>query len=60
MIANGSFITFKSEYNDPDEVFVVSQWDGHRGWAGDDYGFGWYFTANQVNEIIDDEDNEEQ
>ena len=60
MIKNGSQIVFKPEYADTSgEVFTVSQWDGNRGWAGDEHGFGWYFTANQVVEVeVEDEDDD--
>lgn len=54
-IENGSRISFKPEYGDPGEAFIVSQWDGRRGWAGDLDGRGWYFTADQVNLIGEEE-----
>jgi len=62
MLKNGSTIKFKPEYiSNSDELFKVSQWDENRqrGWAGDENGFGWYFSANQVVEVEEDEDDDE-
>lgn len=43
-IENGCKIRFIGET----EEFTVSQWDGRRGWAGDEDNAGWYFTEDQV------------
>ena len=44
-IENGCIVRF---INGDSEQFQVSEWDGQRGWAGDEDGRGWYFTASQV------------
>lgn len=57
-IANGCKITFKPDYHDdPKEVFMVSQWDGRRGWAESENGGGWYFNASQVKVLDADVSN---
>ena len=43
-IENGCTVKFIGET----EEYEVSEWDGSRGWAGDEDGRGWYFTASQV------------
>lgn len=49
-IQDGSKVSFPDH---PGEVFTVSQWDGSRGWAGDEQGRGWYFRAGQV-ELVEE------
>ena len=55
-IQDGCKVTFLPEYNDPEGVFTVSQYDEARehGWAGDEHGRGWFFYAHQIGEIIED------
>jgi hypothetical protein len=60
MIENGCLVTFKPEYGDASEVFTVSQWDGCTGWAGDESGRGWYFTSNQVNVLLVEDEWEDE
>ena len=43
-VENGTKVKFADESGE----FTVSQWNGQRGWAGDEDGNGWFFTADQV------------
>jgi len=56
---NGDQVRLKPAYEDkPGEVFTLSQWDGRRGWVGDEQGRGWYVNGNQIELIEEDEDEE--
>ena len=59
-ISDGMSIRFKKPYAKNNEVFIVKNWDGKRGFASDKDGMGWYFTASQVEEVEEDEDEEDE
>ena len=59
-IEDGAIVRF----HDTPQEFTVSNWDGRRGWAGDEDNQGWYFTADQVIVLwpadYDEEDDEDE
>jgi len=56
---NGDQVRLKPQWADkPKEVFTLSQWDGRRGWIGDEEGRGWYVYGNQI-ELVEEEDEDE-
>lgn len=49
---NGDKVRLKAVWDYiADEVFILSQWDGHKGWIGDKQGFGWFIYGNQIEKI---------
>ena len=42
------------------EIFILSQCDDNRAWAGDINGRGWYVRCNQIIEIENESDNEDE
>ena len=57
-IENGCIVRFIGS----SEEFTVSNWDGKRGWAGDEDNRGWYFTEDQVKVVKGayDDDNDDE
>ena len=56
---NGDQVILKPAYEEKKgEVFTLSQWDGRRGWIGDEQGRGWYVNGYQI-ELVEEEDEEE-
>ncbi len=50
---NGDKVRLKPPYAGGDEVFTLSQWDGRRGWIGDEQGRGWYVKGFQIQKVED-------
>jgi hypothetical protein len=49
---NEDKVRLKAVWEDiPDEVFILSQWDGRKGWIGDKQEFGWFIYGNQIEKI---------
>jgi len=56
---NGDRVVLTPEYQDkPGEVYTLSQWDGNRGWIGDEDGRGWFVRGYQI-ELAPEEDDED-
>jgi len=53
---NGDRVKLYQPYSDGnDEIFTLSQWDGSRGWIGDEQGRGWYVRGYQI-ELANEDD----
>jgi len=56
---DGDRVVLKPEYADkPGQVFTLSQWNGNRGWIGDEDDRGWYVTGDQIEQAYEPDYND--
>jgi len=57
---DGDLVVLVPPYaENPDEVFTLSQWDGKRGWIGDEDNRGWYVTGDMIAHAPDGDDDDD-
>lgn len=57
---DGDLVVLVPPYaEDQDEVYTLSQWDGKRGWIGDEDNRGWYVEGHMIAHAPDGDDDDD-